>query len=324
MFYTGSIYGKNRWIRPSQVYNMTNTQSKKITQKARIEWTELSLKAGTFKSINNPWYANNTRESIRDDVIRKSLVPVGAVRIKENVPTTSSKPRYALSEGFAALFDEKLVGTDLINKIEEWQGANLSTEALAKIQIVHKGAAQLVKNADVIVHLPNGETRKMAPGPSSVISKYVIEDFTRKFLKSPALLFLSESRRKVVESDDDLAKSIGLRIDAGKHLPDIILADLEPDPPLFIFVEVVATGGQVTEERKEALLQIALDAGFKKENIAFLTAFLDKNDPNIYKRLSANIAWGTLVWFASEPENLIILKSRKSVQISSLKDYLND
>ena len=42
----------------------------------------------------------NSRETLRDGLIR-----VGAVVERSGLPTTSSKPRYALREGFAALFD---------------------------------------------------------------------------------------------------------------------------------------------------------------------------------------------------------------------------
>jgi len=321
MLYADAIYGKDKWIRPSQVYNMTDTQSQKLADEERIEWTEKSVRPGSFKNVTDPWYANNTREGIRDDVIRKSLIPVGAVRIREGVPTTSSKPRYALAPGFAALFDEKLTKATLLQEIENWQKDNLTPEALAKIEIVRKGAALTKKSDNIIVRLPNDEARKMSPGPSSVICKHVIENFTKNFLVRPALLLLSESGRKIVARDEDLAAAIGLKIDIGKDLPDIILADLEPDVPILIFVEAVATDGPVTEERKQALTAIATEAGFHKENIVFLTAFQDK-DSSVYRRLSSNIAWGTLVWFASEPENLVIMKSKKSINISNLREYL--
>jgi hypothetical protein len=79
-----------------------------------------------------------------------------------------------------------------------------------------------------MVTFPNAETRKLAHGPSSVISKAVIEEFANRFLIRPGVLFLSESGNKVVKRDDELARSIGLRIPADRHLPDILLVDLGP------------------------------------------------------------------------------------------------
>ncbi len=113
-----------------------------------------------------------------------------------------------------------------------------------------------------MVTFPNGETRRMKPGPSSVITKAVIEDFAPRFLQRPAVVFVSESGNKVVARDDELARSIGLQIRADKDLPDTILVDLGPEHPLLVFVEAVATDGPINERRKLALQKLAKDAGF--------------------------------------------------------------
>ena len=103
----------------------------------------------------------------------------------------------------------------------------------------------------------------MAPGPSSFISKAVIEDFTALFFKQPGVIFLSESKNQVVARDDSLAKSIGLNIQADKNLPDIVLADLGPPHPLLVFVEVVATDGPISVHQAQALTTLARKAGFR-------------------------------------------------------------
>ncbi len=48
----------------------------------------------------------------------------------------------------------------------------------------------------ILVSLPNGETRMMSAGSSTVISKAVIENFAARFLKSPGVVFLNESGNK--------------------------------------------------------------------------------------------------------------------------------
>jgi hypothetical protein len=115
---------------------------------------------------------------------------------------------------------------------------------------------------------------------------------------------MSESRNKVVARDDELAQSIGLTIHADKNLPDTILVDLAPKHPLLVYIEIVATDGPVNEERKIALTQLAMDAGFPAIHVAFVTAYLDRSE-SAFKRTMDVIAWGTFVWFASEPANLI-------------------
>lgn len=156
----------------------------------------------------------------------------------------------------------------------------------------------------ILVNFPNGETHRMKPGPSSIITKAVIEEFAPRFLVSPTVLFVSESGAKVVARYDDMARKIGLNIQADKNLPDVILADIDGDHPLLIFVEVVATDGPINERRKSALAALATDAGFPEGHVAYVTAFLDRSRSPFKKAVDA-LAWGSYAWFAAEPERLL-------------------
>ena len=49
----------------------------------------------------------------------------------------------------------------------------------------------------------------MEAGPSSIITKAVVEVFALRFLHDPAVLWISESGNKVIQRDDQLAQSIG-------------------------------------------------------------------------------------------------------------------
>jgi len=317
MLYVGAVEGADIWIRPDQVTRMTDDQASKADETERHAWTEESLKSSKGE-IPGRWYAVNTRESIRDDTIRAGFLANGVVVERGGLPTTSPSPRYALKGDFAALFDPALQGTKLDATIATWQGDNLNAGALARITMVRKGA---VAGGDhIMVKYPSGETRRMAPGPSSVISKAVIEIFAPRFLEQPAVIFLSESRNKVVSRDDDLAKAIGLQIRAEKNLPDIVLADLGPKHPLLVFIEVVATDGPVTRERKQALTELAKNAGFPAEHVVFATAFLDRSD-SAFKKAINSLAWGAFVWFASEPEHLVHLHEGEASSVRTLTQW---
>jgi hypothetical protein len=215
-----------------------------------------------------------------------------------------------LQSGFAALFDPGLQDQALEDAIEAWRDAHLSAGALARVAIMRKGAARGAREG-VKVTFPNDETRHMAPGPSSDISKAVIEDFAPRFLENPGVIFLSESRDKVVARDDELAQAIGLQIQADRNLPDIVLADLGPTHPLLVFVEVVATDGPVDESRKEALLQLAADAGFPAEHVAFVTAYVDRS-AGAFKKTVDDLAWNSFAWFMSEPQSILVLREGSS------------
>jgi hypothetical protein len=146
----------------------------------------------------------------------------------------------------------------------------------------------------------------MAAGPSSVITKAVVEVFAPRFLANPAVLWISESGNKVVQRDDALAREIGVIVDIGKLLPDAILVDLGPKEPLIVFVEVVATDGSITESRRTALLEMTTDAGYQERHVAFVSAFADRNSA-AFKRAIPDLAWGSFAWCLSEPNHIVAL-----------------
>lgn len=147
-----------------------------------------------------------------------------------------------------------------------------------------------------------------------------MEQFTLNFLGDPGVIWMSESRNKVVARDDEIARSIGLSIQADRNLPDMILVDLAPTHPLLVYVEIVATDGPVSDERKTALTEIAQEAGFRAEHLAFVTAYLDRSE-QAFRRTVDTLAWGTFVWFASEPKNLIRLYEGRSQRVRTLSEW---
>ena len=284
----------------------------------RLAWTPESVRPSRGE-IAGRWYAVNTRESIRDETLREGLIPAGAVNEREGLPTTSSRPRYALAPSFSGLFDPALTGEGLMQTIANWQQDNLSAGALARVAIVRHGA--VATDTGTMVTFPNGETRRMVAGPSSIISKAVIEVFAPRFLAQPGVIWLSESGNKVVARDDELAKAIGLTIEADRNLPDNILVDLGPSSPLLVFVEVVATDGAVTQTRKDALSAIAVDAGLSPRHIAFGTAYLDR-DQAAFKKTVSTLAWGSFAWFVSEPEHIVVLRDGSDDRVTQLSELL--
>jgi len=302
MLYAGAVEGTDYWLRPDQITRMTDAQSEATDDAARLAWAKASTKPGKGE-IPGRWYAVNTRESIRDDTIRNALIQNGAVIEREGLATTSPAGRYALQAEFAALLDPGLDEATFLAKAEAWREKYLNKGALARIALNRQGA--VASGERLLVTFPNGETRALSPGPSSDITKAVVEVFAPRFLAKPGVIWLSESSNKVVARDDQLAKSIGLDIAMDKHLPDIVLVDLGPTHPLLVFIEVVATDGPVNDMRRAALLDVATKAGFPSEHVAFVTAYLDRSIPP-FKRSVDSLAWGSYAWLASEPEGLIV------------------
>jgi hypothetical protein len=306
MLYIGATEGSDEWAGPKQIVRMTDAQASLSQDTARQSYAAQSLKPG-FHPDGKTWYLENSREQIRDETIRQGFIPNNAVIERPGLATTSAKPRYALRTDFAALFDPALSEEELEKAAEAWREQHLSATALARTVLMRRGAT--TTGEGILVTFPNGETRRMAPGPSSIISKAVIEEFSKRFLANPAVLWVSESGAKVVSRDDELAAQLKLRIVADRNLPDIILVDLgdgKSGHVLLIFIEVVASDGPVTPQRQEALLKIATDAGFPAKRVAFVTAFLDRSHP-AFKKTVSELAWRSFAWFAAEPEHLVIL-----------------
>jgi BsuBI/PstI restriction endonuclease domain/BsuBI/PstI restriction endonuclease HTH domain len=305
--YIGAVEGFDNWLAPKHVYRMSDKQALKNDQLARATYAAQIMKPGKL-APGRQWYRDTTREPIRDETLREGFVAIGAYIEKPGVPTTSNRGRYAMQRAFAELFSPNLKAKPLREAIDKWQAETLSKGALARIAIVRRGAA--VGSDHVTVSFPNGETRRMKPGPSSQITKAVIEVFAPCFLGKPAVLFVSESGNKIVARDDELARAIGVIIKADENLPDIILVDLEPRHPLMVFVEAVATDGPINLRRKAALERLASDAGFPAEHVALVTAYHDRSSPPFKKTVDA-LAWGSYAWCASEPDGLIELSAMR-------------
>jgi hypothetical protein len=301
--YVGAVEGADIFFRPKHVYRMTDKQAARTDDASREVYASKIRSAG-FQPSGRRWYSDNTREPIRDETLREGFVAIGAVIERTDIPTTSSTPRYALAASFAALFDPALSENQLEATVTAWRANSLSPGALARIALVRRGA--VAGGTHVLVTYPNGETRRMPVGPSTIITKAVIEVFARRFLQKPAVLLLSESANKIIDRDERLARAVGLNIKADKNLPDTILVDLGPKHPLLVFVEAVATDGPINERRRTALEALAQKAGFPLEHVAFVTAYLDRSGTAFKKTVDA-LAWGSYAWFVSEPDGLVEL-----------------
>ena len=317
MLYVGAIAG-GEWLAPKFVYRMGENQAKKRTDPERLAY----LAAVTNPRTPEPrdrWYRENTRESIRDEALRGGLIMIGAVIVNPDVPTTSSKGRYALRAELAALFDPDLKGRAFEESAADWRRRHLTREALARVSILQISAAGA--KSKVPVTLPSGEGRVMAPGLSSIIAKGVIEVFAPRFLIDPAVPWISESGNKVVQRDDVLMRKLGIEIVPQRLLPDIVLADTGDSGLLLVFVEVVSTDGPIHAVRRKSLLELATSAGYRGNQVLFLTAFQSR-DHAAFKKCVSSLAWGSFAWSVSEPDHLIAFDGVFPGGVQRLRDFV--
>jgi BsuBI/PstI restriction endonuclease domain/BsuBI/PstI restriction endonuclease HTH domain len=300
MLYIDAIEGQSVWLAPKHVYRFATHQVEQQDEASRRAYRKECLRP-KYEPGGTRWYFDNSREQIRDETLKDGLVIKGAVVVDPSVSTTSSKGRYALGTHFARLF--LLSESEFEEQALAWQKKYLSASALAKVRIMQERHA--VEGA-VSVTMPNGERRNLATGGSSLIAKAVIEQFAPRFLRQPAVLWISESGNKVVVQDDRLMRNLGLPIDQQRLLPDMVLADLGREHTLLVFVEIVYSDGPITEARKEELLKMADAAGYERQHVAFVSAFEQRNSQPLKRRLSG-VAIDTLIWCMAEPDLLIWL-----------------
>ncbi|MFG2993722.1 BsuBI/PstI family type II restriction endonuclease [Streptomyces sp. NPDC048257] len=151
--------------------------------------------------------------------------------------------------------------------------------------------------------LPGAGTRTLHPGASSWILKGVVEKFAASLVE-PNVLFISQPGEKVNLLDGKALKDMGLEVDQATLLPDCLMADLAPSRDEFWFIEVVASDGPVTEERRQALIDWATAHGLEAEKCRFLTAFESRTASEAKKSLPV-LAHGSYAWFANEPDGLL-------------------
>ncbi|MGH8010616.1 MAG: BsuBI/PstI family type II restriction endonuclease, partial [Candidatus Binatia bacterium] len=235
---------------------------------------------------------------------RYGFQPVGAVVEREGLKKTSSLGRWALAADFAALFI--CSDTEFPNQVETWREKHLTPGARARLAVVQRGLVASAVAAGVLVEYPNKRTRHLSPGESSVIAKHVIEQFAPRFLKNPGVIWVSETSRRDEAADLELARLVGLDIEVEELLPDVILVDLGPPEPLFVFVEIVSSDGALTEDRKTALTELLARGGHNPENAAFVTALMDRSSSVFRRQVASQAAWNSFVWFASEPSKIIL------------------
>jgi len=244
------------------------------------------------------WYADNSRETLRDETWPE-WAQRGAACDRPGIATNSSAGRWALAKSFADLFDPALQGDALVQAVDAWRATHLSPGDMLKIDVSRERGR---KQHAVTVTLPNGAGRReLEFGDASLILKGVVEQWAPARLADPVVLTISEPGRKILLADERRLRQLGLRIDAANLLPDCVIVDLGATPPRFWIVEAVASDGEIDETRRAELLRWAADQRIDPDSCSFLSAFISRNHTAARKRLK-DLASGTFAWYLDEPE----------------------
>ena len=309
--YGGFLEGNGRYLRPSHVYLFTEDQAQKVGSAERLEWLAVCNKPG-YRTPGKRWYADTSREPIRDDLMRSQLLRLGIMQKRAGVATTASTPINYLSAEFSALFDPKLDDIVFNANAESWRTHHLDQATQQRMALKAQGLQ--AKVGDLLIDMPDGTRIRISAGPSSQIAKGLIEDFASRHLENPAVLWLSASDKKSFPQFAEFSKSVGLDIDINSTLPDLILADIKTQPIKFLFCEIVATDGAITDARKQELLAIVKASRVPENAVDFLSAFEDR-EAGPFKKNFSQLAINSFVWFRTEPDLLVILRTANQIDL---------
>lgn len=303
-----------RFARPSMVMWLDDATLARDSSEDRDAWYAAAAGGNAKASVTallgrwgltfSPRYADNTRESLRDETW-PAWQALGAMRSRAGLPTSSSTPRWVLSRAFADLFAPDLDDEEVADLVEAWTARHMSTSGRTEAFAAREAAR--AEHA-VPVRLPGGATRLLEPGGASRILRGVIEEWAPRKLAQPLVLSISEPGDEVYLADGAQLAALGITIDPSRLLPDALLVDAGGDDVDFWIVEAVHTDGEISEARKALLLGWAAGQGIPAERCSFLTAFESRNAGPARRRLK-DLADGTHAWFLAEPDHELLWRT---------------
>ena len=241
------------------------------------------------KAKLNKSYAENTRESIRKASLKR-LVNHGLVIFNKDDParpTNSGLANYCLTEEFYQILRSKGKSRDQL--MDAWKKIHNSTSAQT-IDTTH----------NVTVNLPDGEKLELSPGAHNILEKHIVENLVPHQIKKPEVVYLGDTKKKMLYVNGKLVKRLGLVLDEHDKLPDVIVWSHASKK--FLVIESVTSVGPVEESRKKEIESVINKKTGKNYSIVYITAFLDRKT---FARFAGIIATETYVWIAAEPDQLI-------------------
>jgi BsuBI/PstI restriction endonuclease domain/BsuBI/PstI restriction endonuclease HTH domain len=236
--------------------------------------------------------AENTRESYRKTSLRPLLDARWVVR--HQLTTNDPNTYYRLSGELARL-------------LETTSGPERDS-LLQKLRLGKTGRKTRHRPQDgVPVRLSTDQSFLLGPGLHNELEREVVEVLGPALLRQPSVLYLGDTAPRAGYQDRALMRRLNLPIDLQESLPDVILYDAEDR--WLVIVETVTSVGPIDSTRLEQLRELAQGAARLGVRIEYLTAFPSRR---VLRTVVGQIAWGTTVWIAEEPSNLIHFASIES------------
>ena len=231
--------------------------------------------------------AENTRESYRK-LSLKPLCDEGLV-IRHQLSTNDPKTFYRLHPEMLRLL------TCPAPLERRWLAQELSAQ-----QSQGKGWRQQSNRSEVPVEVGQAQPFFLSPGAHSRLTAAVVELYAPVFLKRPKVVYLGDTRHKDGYQNRDLMRELNLPVQVAANLPDVILY-CEANRCLVV-IEVVASSGPISTARLYQLETLVEQSAALGCQLRYVTVFPSRR---LFRRFVEDIAWGTQVWIADEPEHVV-------------------
>ena len=234
-------------------------------------------------------YAENTRESIRRQVIHQFEQGGIVVRNPDNPSLATNSPltHYALSD--IALATIRTYGSP------QWRKA---VQAFVNARGALLRIYQKERDQEMIpLQLADGTKYNLSPGEHNTLQVAVINDFGPRFAAGATILYIGDTANKTLHIDTEAFARLGIPVPSHDKLPDVVLYD-QTRNWLFL-IEAVTSHGPVSPKRHMELEDLL--AGSSVQRI-YVSAFPDFAT---FKGFLTEIAWETEVWLAEMPGHMI-------------------
>ena len=240
-------------------------------------------------------YAENTRETVRKDVLHQFVAAALLVRNEDQPgrPTNSPNTNYRLSP----------LAVDTLRAFRTGAWGAAVERFLESAPSLGERYRRPRETAHISFALPDGHQYLLSPGRHNELQKAIVEQFLPTFVPDARVLYIGDTDRKGLLRDDDALRDLNLDVTDHNKLPDVIL--YSPSRALLVLIEAVTSRGPVSPKRWEELEAMLGDSADER---AYVSAFATLKD---FKAFIADIAWETEVWIAEIPGHMIHYNGEK-------------
>jgi hypothetical protein len=129
------------------------------------------------------------------------------------------------------------------------------------------------------------------------VMRRVLADFRARFAPNGRVVWVSESKTEPAHRSEEWLQGLRLSTAAVHELPNVVIRDAMRRR--LWLVDVARLGRQMTGRRRDMLKRILPRS---PAALLLVTAFENREQ---MRQLVSNDPWGTIAWFASEPDHLV-------------------